>query len=143
MSFWSECECEARFITSSGVKGHCTYRCHEKYRKANVDPRRAAQSRESNRRSKAQEKRVGRRIPGSGNQPGLKGDSLDGEYLVECKSTNNLTYSVDSREFNKGAASAARHGMDYRFEIEFVGNGRPLEVVIMTKTHYKQLVGEE
>ena len=62
---------------------------------------------------------------------------------MEGKSTNNESYTLHSKEFIRGANSAALNGLDYRFEIEFVGQGRPMEVVIVSKAHYMKLKGEE
>lgn len=84
------------------------------------------------RRSVAQEKGIardigGRRVAGSGNQPGLKGDVKDSRWLVEAKQTKGTRYSLTLLTWRTCETYAIKAGKEPVMVVEMAG--RKLAVI--------------
>jgi hypothetical protein len=66
-------------------------------------------------------KRLGGRLtPGSGNQPGAKGDIDLGEFLLETKATEADSYRLDHETLAKIEREALAKGKNPAFHVQFV-----------------------
>lgn len=100
--------------------------------------------RQNNKRiSKLQEARAatdygGRTTPGSGNQWHSKGDVKTSDFLIECKTTTKLSYSLKAATWQKIRNEAVLEELYPLMEIEFFGNATTL--VVMDKEDFIALV---
>ena len=102
---------------------------------------------DSQRRSRAQEKRVaqregGRRQPGSGARDGFEGDvRLVGKYRGECKLTRASSYRLQLSDLVKLEHQAAAGELPV-FDIEFQGVRPVKRYVVMPEWVYDTLMSE-
>ena len=94
--------------------------------------RRFLQGKQRLRRSVQQERGIaqdvgGRRVAGSGNQPGNKGDVRAGDWLIEAKQTVKPSYSLKLGEWRKIEAAAIRASKSPVMIVEMAG--RKLAVI--------------
>jgi hypothetical protein len=102
---------------------------------------------DSQKRSRAQEKRVasresGRRQPGSGARSGYEGDVRSpGKYRGECKLTRASSYSLKLADLRKLEIQAG-HGELPIFDLEFCGVSPTRKYVVMPEWVYETLMEE-
>lgn len=97
--------------------------------------------------SKLQEKKTaasfgGRTTPGSGNQWHSKGDVRTPSWLIECKATAKLSYSLKAETWSKIRTEALLEGRDPLMAIEFIDQDVSLVVLdredFLALMNYKQ-----
>ena len=102
---------------------------------------------DSQKRSRAQEKRVavredGRRQPGSGARDGYEGDvRVTGKYRGECKITRASSYSLKLTELRKLETQATAGELPV-FDIEFCGVSPTRKYVVLPEWAYATLMQE-
>ena len=72
------------------------------------------------------ERSGGRRTPGSGNKPGIPGDTSDQHYLRECKATKKAGISISPKWLRKIVEAAISRGKVPLIEIRLEGQTLPV-----------------
>lgn len=127
---------------ASGLPNLCQH-CGEVL--VNAKPKRGAT--DSQKRSRAQEKRVaaregGRRQPGSGARDGYEGDvRAVGKYRGECKLTRASSYSLKVSDLMKLENQAGKGELPV-FDIEFQGVSPHRRYVVLPEWAYETLMDE-
>lgn len=108
------------------------------------------------RKSKAQERRLARKIggrptPGSGSTPFRKGDAQNSKrhitdrlWLAEAKTTGKDSIRIESKWLEKIEAEAAGSGRDFVLEIQFEATlARPKRrFYVLSEYLYDELIGQ-
>lgn len=136
-----------RAKASAGLPYQCSG-CGEDLGKFGYKPRRGktdAQKRSRQQEKKAAKRTGGRLTPGSGNQPGAKGDvRVLGSARIECKCTTAMSFRLKLEDLMK-IERAGESGENPILEIEFQGvhpNRRYVVLPGWLYDHYASLSGD-
>ena len=99
--------------------------------------------RDNKRVSKIQEARTardfgGRTTPASGSQWHSKGDVKTNNWLIECKTTSKLSYSLKAETWHKIWTEAISEGRDPIMVLDFETEG--VSLVVMSKEDFLGIV---
>lgn len=80
----------------------------------------------------------GKRVPGSGNKWNNPGDVKSDKYLIECKQTDNKSYSLTKEKLDKIYEEAL---FSYKIPL-FSVKIQDVEVIIMMKEDWEKMAKE-
>jgi len=143
--YWTKClQCGKRFI--EGMPGttsvSCSYKCTKAAKDANRDETKAKEISRRIHKSRKQEAEIaqqigGRRVVGSGCLPGVKGDSISPDLLVEAKFTEAEQYRLTQTEWRKVAISAAINQRTPVMQIDIQGT----KLAVLAWDYFLELQG--